>query len=91
MPIIVPIQEFGREYHRTLASLPQEPNVRSVPKNRFLVSWWDREIRIWEILKPPNRQVDNDPFSQADGSLGRRLAAKIAVQVSLPPRLAAHE
>ncbi len=84
-PIIVPIQEFGREHHRTLASLPQEPNVRGASKNRFLVSWWDREIRIWTISRRSKGQVDDDSSPQVDGPQGRKLAAKIALQVSLSP------
>ena len=84
MPIIVPIQEFGREHHRTLASLPQESNVRSVPRKRLLVSWWDREVRIWRIPKISNKQIDEESSPEVDGPQGRRLVAKIVLQVSLP-------
>lgn len=86
MPIIVPIQEFGREHHRTLASLPQEPNVRSASKKRLLVSWWDREVKIWRIPKRSNKQIDEDTSPEVDGPQGRRLVAKIVLQVSLPLR-----
>ncbi|KAL8984768.1 MAG: hypothetical protein Q9177_004613 [Variospora cf. flavescens] len=50
-PIIVPVREFGREHHRTLSSLPQQPPVRSAPRKGLLVSWWDREVNIWRILR----------------------------------------
>lgn len=83
-PIIVPIREFGREHHRTLASLPQEPNVRSASKSRLLVSWWDREISIWTISKRSKSQMHEISSSEVDGPQGRRLVAKIALQVSLP-------
>lgn len=82
MPIIVPIQEFGREHHRTLASLPQEPNVRSASKKRLLVSWWDREVRIWRVQKRSNKQIDEDSSPKVDGPEGRQLVAKIVLQVS---------
>ena len=84
-PIVVPIQEFGREHHRTLASLPQVPNVRSASQNRFLVSWWDREVSIWIVSKRLKKLVDDDSSPEIDGPQGRRLAAKIALQVSFPP------
>ncbi|KAF6234781.1 hypothetical protein HO173_007001 [Letharia columbiana] len=80
MPIIVPIQEFGREHHRTLASLPQEPNVRSASKKRLLVSWWDREVRIWTISKCSKKQTDEGSSPDVRGPQGRRLVAKIALQ-----------
>lgn len=79
-PVIVPIQEFGREYHRTLASLPQVPNVRSASQNRFLVSWWDREVSIWTVSKRLKSPVDDPSSPEIDGTQGRRLAAKIAIQ-----------
>lgn len=79
-PIIVPIQEFGREHHRTLASLPQEPNVRSASKKRLLVSWWDREVRIWTITKRSKKQVNEDSSPEVDGRQGRRLVAKVALE-----------
>lgn len=84
-PIIIPIREFGRENHRTLATLPQEPNIRSANSKRLLVTWWDREVRIWTIHKCLKRQMDEDSSSEVDGPHGRRLIAKIALQVSLPP------
>lgn len=84
MPIIVPIQEFGREHHRTLASLPQEPNVRSASKKRLLVSWWDREVRIWTISKCSKKQTDERSSPDVRGPQGRRLVAKIALQVRFP-------
>lgn len=79
-PIIIPIREFGRENHRTLATLPQEPNIRSANSKRLLVTWWDREVRIWTIHKCLKRQMDEDSSSEVDGPHGRRLIAKIALQ-----------
>ena len=84
-PIIVPIQEFGRENHRTLPNLPQEPNVRSASRKRLMVTWWDREVRIWTIPKRSKKQMDEDSSPELHGPQGRRFIAKIALQVSLPP------
>ncbi|KAK8252943.1 quinon protein alcohol dehydrogenase-like superfamily [Phyllosticta capitalensis] len=50
-PIIVPIREFDTEHSRTLPALPQSPPVTSAPRARLLVSWWDREVRIWRVKK----------------------------------------
>ncbi|KAF2140901.1 uncharacterized protein K452DRAFT_298972 [Aplosporella prunicola CBS 121167] len=50
-PIVLPIREFGKEHSRTLPALPQNPPVVSAPRARLLVSWWDREVRVWRVKK----------------------------------------
>ena len=83
MPIIVPIQEFGREHHRTLSSLPQQPNIRSAAKMRLIMSWWDHEICIWAIPRSQRADIQRDKSPEASEMQGRRLVAKISLQVNL--------
>ena len=85
MPIVIPIQAFGREHHRTLTNLPQEPNVRSASKKRLLMTWWEREVRIWTITRRARRHIVENLPSEVDGPQGRKLVARLALQVSIPP------
>ncbi|KAF2085179.1 WD40 repeat-like protein [Saccharata proteae CBS 121410] len=48
-PIVLPLRQFGIEYSRALPALPQSPPVTSAAQSRLLVSWWDREVRIWRV------------------------------------------
>jgi len=79
----MPIQEFGREEHRTLSSLPQQPILRSSSRKRLLVSWWDREISVWRIARPRSKDTDGEHASNIDETKGRKFVAKIALQVDI--------
>lgn len=48
-PVLVPIRSFNTEHSRKLPALPQSPPIASAPRARLLVSWWDREVRIWRV------------------------------------------
>jgi U3 small nucleolar RNA-associated protein 4 len=52
MPIVVPLKELHTQYHRSLSHLPQKPQISSSPQSRLLLTWWDREISIWYLLRP---------------------------------------
>lgn len=82
MPIIVPIREFGKEHHRTLSSLPQQPPVRSAPKKRLLLSWWDREISIWRVSNSREAQDDTGVLKGLPQPPAKKLVAKVLLQVS---------
>lgn len=82
-PIIIPIQQFGREYQRTLSNLPQQPAVCGAPKKRYLVSWWDHEISVWYIPRSHSKEKDREQHLQDEGPEGRKLVAKIALKVGL--------
>ncbi|KAF2834292.1 WD40 repeat-like protein [Patellaria atrata CBS 101060] len=47
--LILPLRQFCSENHRTLSGLPQTPPVASAPEARVFLSWWNREIRIWQL------------------------------------------
>ncbi|KAH6634247.1 WD40-repeat-containing domain protein [Chaetomium sp. MPI-SDFR-AT-0129] len=78
-PIVLPMRAVGKEYHRTLPSLPQDSPLRSAPGARLLVSWWENEIRIWHLQTPASQLLDDH---QAALSLrkNRKLLAQVLVQ-----------
>ncbi|KAL8733517.1 MAG: hypothetical protein Q9181_003565 [Wetmoreana brouardii] len=79
-PIIVPIREFGKEHHRTLSSLPQQPPMRSAPKKGLLVSWWDREVSIWKISKRTKIAAGVDELEDLLHPPSNKLMAKVLLQ-----------
>ncbi|KAH7155716.1 WD40-repeat-containing domain protein [Dactylonectria estremocensis] len=48
-PVVIPLKEMGRENHRLMSSLPQQPPVISSTRARFVISWWEREVHIWTL------------------------------------------
>ena len=80
-PIITPIQQFGKEYHRTLSALPQQPPVCSARSKRLMVSWWEREIGIWRIPKHRNSPDMYEEHDQFDEERRIKLVSKIELQV----------
>ncbi|KAL8801602.1 MAG: hypothetical protein Q9182_004332 [Xanthomendoza sp. 2 TL-2023] len=83
-PIIVPVREFGREHHRTLSSLPQQPPVCSAPTRRLLVSWWDREVTVWRVLRAATNLAVSDDVEDIMPPQSKRMVAKVLLQVSTP-------
>lgn len=64
--VVVPLKEMGRENHRVISNLPQQPPLMSARNARFVVSWWDREVHIWtlrqsadDVLKSSEQQSIN--------------------------------
>ncbi|KAL8946708.1 MAG: hypothetical protein Q9222_006932 [Ikaeria aurantiellina] len=79
-PVIVPVREFGREHHRTLPGLPQQPPIRSARKHRLLLSWWDREVSIWKLLRNTKVASQDEDSEDAPHVPSRKLVAKILIQ-----------
>ncbi|RJE27175.1 hypothetical protein PHISCL_00528 [Aspergillus sclerotialis] len=73
-PVVLPLREFGKEHHRRLSSLPQCPQLASSPSSRLVMSFWDREVSIWRVLRGPTSEHDN-----IDGKR-HRLVAKVLIQ-----------
>lgn len=80
-PIMIPLREFGREHIRSLPAFPSCALLQSAPLRRLLMSWWDREIRIWQIeviwAEPNESQDESDPQQP------RKLVARIVMNVCL--------
>ncbi|KAI1081863.1 WD40 repeat-like protein [Whalleya microplaca] len=78
-PIVLPLREAGMENHRALPHLPQSPPLQSAPRNRLIVSWWEREVHIWRLKRPLK-----DLVNLSDGDAGidknRKLLARILVK-----------
>ncbi|KAH0536987.1 hypothetical protein FGG08_006189 [Glutinoglossum americanum] len=78
-PIIIPLREFGLEHHQTLPGLPQHPPIQSAPEKRLIVSWWEREVRIWHVSRPAQNSPEENEATTSDPPAGRKLAAKITL------------
>lgn len=79
--IIIPLQEFGREHHRSLSNLPQSPPICSAPKRRLIMSWWHREISVWRVSRTQRPQNDSDGNTDSIEVGPRKLVTKIALKV----------
>ena len=79
--IVNPIEQFGKEHPRNLSNLPQLPQLMVSSASRLLVSWWDRELRIWSIHgrthDPQSPEQEDDGI---DAASGRRLLSKVMIQ-----------
>lgn len=67
------MKEHGFENHRALPFLPQEQIVQAAPKQRLLMSWWERELYIWKLNRPSQQQSQDKDSS-------RKLVAKILIK-----------
>ncbi|OJJ46951.1 hypothetical protein ASPZODRAFT_151541 [Penicilliopsis zonata CBS 506.65] len=73
-PVVLPLREFGKEHHRKLSSLPQIPQLSSSPSSRLVMSFWDREISIWRMLRGPTSA------NEATEGKRHRLVGKVLIQ-----------
>lgn len=73
-PIVTPLRDYGKEYYRALPGLPLQPPLASAPKQRLMVSWWDRNIYVWRI----GRQPASDVVEEADKP--RKLVSKVTIK-----------
>lgn len=55
---MIPLRGAGKENHRTLSHLPQSLVVQSAPKARLILSWWGREVHIWQLRRPVKDLLD---------------------------------
>ncbi|KAK3341353.1 quinon protein alcohol dehydrogenase-like superfamily [Lasiosphaeria hispida] len=78
-PVVFPFRSAGKENHRTLPHLSQNTNLQSAPKARLILSWWGNEIRIWHLLNPARRLLDEAPAG-TDIRKNRKLLAQILVK-----------
>ncbi|KAF4124942.1 U3 small nucleolar RNA-associated protein 4 [Geosmithia morbida] len=82
-PVIVPLKEMGRENHRVISNLPQQPPIASARKARFILSWWDRELHIWQLRRAASdiiNSMDDDSGENGDLSQNRKLLKTIVVK-----------
>lgn len=77
--MLVPLKEMGRENHRMMSNLPQQPPVISAPRARFIVSWWEREVHVW-ILRKSAADLQNAADEYGDVDQNRKLLKTIVVK-----------
>lgn len=53
--------------------------LQSAPKARFVLSWWENEIRIWHLLNPAQRLLD-DPEAAISLRKNRKFLAQVLVK-----------
>ncbi|KZF24185.1 WD40 repeat-like protein [Xylona heveae TC161] len=81
MPVILPLREFGKEHHRALSSLPQDPPIESAPSCRLVMSWWEREISIWKMNQSPSKRLQlYGGLSDGLDEPSRKLVAKMLIK-----------
>lgn len=78
--VIVPLKEMGRENHRTVSGLPQQPPLISASKARFMVSWWDREIHLWVLQQSASDLAKLNGENDYDINQNRKLLKTIVVK-----------
>ena len=76
----MPLKESGKENHRTLGNLPQQPSILSAANARFIVSWWEREVHIWVLRKPATELFDDAADKDFDLNQNRKLLKTIVVK-----------
>ncbi|KAH7001348.1 WD40-repeat-containing domain protein [Ilyonectria destructans] len=78
-PVVIPLKEMGRENHRIMSSLPQQPPVLSAARARFVVSWWEREVHVWALRKSATAMFDAGG-EDVDVNENRKLLKTIVVK-----------
>ena len=78
--MVVPLKEMGRENHRMMSNLPQQPPVISASNARFVVSWWDREVHVWVLRKAANELFESGNDEGVDINQNRKLLKTIVVK-----------
>ena len=49
-----------------------------------MMSWWDREVSIWTILRHCEKGTEKEMSPESVGPQGRKLVAKVVLKVSVP-------
>ena len=80
IPIVTPFRLFGAENHLSLSALPSLPPIASIPHDRILASWWDREINLCKVST--DLFEINDIELTPNGEPNAGVFAKILIQVS---------
>jgi U3 small nucleolar RNA-associated protein 4 len=78
-PVIMPLKEIGRENHRMVSNLPQQPPINSARQTRLIVSWWEREVHVW-VLRKSASDIVNDPAEDNNLNQNRKLLKTIVIK-----------
>lgn len=69
--VVLPLQSWDREYHRTLTHLPQKPQMSVASQARLMLTWWERELFVWQIPTRPDGE-DPDQLNSVDVAIPQR-------------------
>ncbi|PWW79868.1 WD40 repeat-like protein [Tuber magnatum] len=81
-PIIIPLRQFFDEAQLEIPAVPQSPIVTSVPESRLIMSWWEREVKIWRIQELGYDEKKGDElylFPGEEEGRGRKLLSRIVL------------
>ena len=74
-----PLRKSGAEHHRTLSHLPQSVPLLSAPAARAIISWWGREVHIWNLPKRFDELLDEVDV-ETDIDRQRKLLGRILIK-----------
>lgn len=57
-PVVVPMRKSQTEFHRRLSHLPRQPQISASSASRLFISWWNREIVVYQIRKHQENNFD---------------------------------
>lgn len=77
VPVVMPIRNWHQEYHRRLPHLPQKPQLSISTSKRLMLTWWGKELFIWQI--PPAASNEESETLINEGSC-RRLVGQIVLK-----------
>ena len=78
-PTVIPLGQFGFENQRALPFLSHDPMIRTAPKERLMMSWWERQVHIWRVSKTTKVTSKKDSEDEPPNQ-GRKLVAKIFIK-----------
>ncbi|KAJ9651654.1 U3 small nucleolar RNA-associated protein [Neophaeococcomyces mojaviensis] len=78
VPVVLPLQRWDEEYHRSLSHLPQKPQMSVSSKARLMLTWWARDVFVWHL--PPRHQDPSDADSVSDNQTNHKLLAQIQLR-----------
>ncbi|KAF8468954.1 quinon protein alcohol dehydrogenase-like superfamily [Kalaharituber pfeilii] len=76
-PVVIPFEKYNSENYYPINAIPQKPIVTSVPESRLLMSWYDREIKIWAIDELD--KVTNSAHQLDPENMGRKLISRLVL------------
>lgn len=77
-PILIPLREYGNEFHHTLPYVPQTPPVTG-GGGRCIVGWWNNQITIWRVARRKQHEAEKGGFMDTTSTPNHRIVAQLAL------------
>ncbi|KAK5942972.1 U3 small nucleolar RNA-associated protein [Knufia obscura] len=78
VPVVVPLKNWNEEHHRSLPHLPQKPQMSVSAKARLMLTWWGRDLFVWNL--PPRYREPSDQDSVSDEQTSQKLLGQIQLR-----------